>query len=425
MSLPHSTGDEAEFRALDRKCADPNSIVSKRIVRQLAAESLEYKEMILNNSCIWGLGNLVRCALEAQVSPDLMVGETRGTPVLVLAATYGATPALKALLAGGANIELPDTHDVTALAAAAGWGHLTSVQLLLNAGANANARDRVGNTPLMVSVVNKHVECARALLPACDLALTNLYACTAFHASVRTGSEACFELLLPAYDVDVRTVPGVDARTGEAMDAFNETPLHFACELGHLPMCKALLGRGADRVARDSRQWTPLHCAAAKGHLSCVILLVGRPGKVRMTPAEVDAADEHGFTALHYAAAGGRDQICGVLLGAGARLDSMTPEGFTPLMYAQQFNPTNMALLDLLSDAGHTQLPNLVCDHCGKTAEDASAKSLKSCGECYAVRYCGKECQLVAWPGHKVACKAWVKNREERAQPTVFFNDSP
>ena len=56
MSLPHSTGDEAEFRALDRKCADPNSIVSKRIVRQLAVRSLEYKEAILNNSCVWGWG---------------------------------------------------------------------------------------------------------------------------------------------------------------------------------------------------------------------------------------------------------------------------------------------------------------------------------------------------------------------------------
>ena len=172
MSLPRN-GDEAALRALDPKCADPNSIVSKRIVRQLAAESLEYKEMILNNSCIWGLGNLVRCALEAQVSPDLMVGETRGTPVLVLAATYGATPALKALLAGGANIELPDTHDVTALAAAAGWGHLTSVQLLLNAGANANARERLGQTPIMLAVLLEHVDCARALLPASDLRLTD------------------------------------------------------------------------------------------------------------------------------------------------------------------------------------------------------------------------------------------------------------
>ena len=86
-------------------------------------------------------------------------------------------------------------------------------------------------------------------------------------------------------------------------------------------------------------------------------------------------------------------------------------------MLAQQFNPTNTALLDLLSDAGHTQLPNLVCDHCGKTAEDASVKSMKSCGKCYAARYCGKECQLAAWPGHKAACMERVKEREAMTGP--------
>jgi hypothetical protein len=33
------------------------------------------------------------------------------------------------------------------------------------------------------------------------------------------------------------------------------------------------------------------------------------------------------------------------------------------------------------------------------------------------VRYCGKECQLAAWPEHKEACKAKVKEREEKTRP--------
>jgi hypothetical protein len=114
MSLPRFN-DEAAMRALDRKCADPKSVVSKRTVRQLTAESLEYKKLFLIHSSIYGLGHLVRCALEAGASPDTTSGEETGsTPVLVAAAQLGATPALKALLTSGANKELADKNGITA-----------------------------------------------------------------------------------------------------------------------------------------------------------------------------------------------------------------------------------------------------------------------------------------------------------------------
>ena len=96
-----------------------------------------------------------------------------------------------------------------------------------------------------------------------------------------------------------------------------------------------------------------------------------------MTPAEVDAADDDGWTALHLAAFKGLDHICGVLLGAGARLDAKASGCWTPLMVALRYQPTNAALHALLSGDGLTQPLNLVCDHCGKTAEEASVRSLK------------------------------------------------
>ena len=232
------------------------------------------------------------------------------------------------------------------------------------------------------------------------------------------ASEACFELMLPMYDVDVRTVPGVDA-SGEAVSSFNMSRLHCACQSGHLPMCKVLLSRGADRMARDSREWTPLHWAVRNWHLSCVVMLVGQPGRVRMTSAEVDAVIERGWTALHCAAHCGFDQICAVLIGAGARLDAETSDDLTPLMLAQHNYPTNAALLELLSGDGPAQPPGLACDHSGKTAEETSGKGLRLCGQCYVVRYCGKVCQLAAWPEHKAACKARAAEREEFTRTRV------
>ena len=409
MSLP-VTSNEAALRALDRKCEKPDSAVYKRTVKQLAARlETTYPTSFLNNSTAWGLGNLVRCALEAGVSPETLAGEEGGMPILVQASVVGATAPLKALLAAGANTELANKAGFTALARAAQYGQLASVQLLLDAGANPNTQERRGHTPLMRAVAQHHVECVRALLPVCDLDLReNDNGFTAFHIAAISASEACVELLLPMMsDVNVRTVPGVNPRSAEV---FNRTALHLACQTGQAPMCKALLSHGADRLARDSKQRTPLFDAAFQGHLSCVVLLVGRPGRVRMTPAEVDAVADDGWTALFVAASLGFEQICAVLLGAGARLDVKTSDGETPLVVAQRDHPTNAALLALLSGTSSAQPLGLVCDQCGKTAEEANG--LKLCRDCQVVRYCSKECQAAAWPGHKAACKArmgWEK----------------
>ena len=421
MSLP-SPDDEAALRALDAKCAKPDSVISKRTVAQIAAASAPHKRWLLHNSAVMGLGHLVRCALEAKMSPDTLTGDVSSghdtRPILCVATQPGALPALKALLAGGANVELADERGITALALAAGLGALPAVRLLLDAGANANTQDSLGTTPLMLAILGNRVECARALLPFSDLSIANRYGYTAFHVAVLNGNEACFELLLPVMDVDVRTQPGVDVN-GMPFDK-NSTALHIACETGQLTMCKALLQRGADRNARSRELRTPLHLAAHGGHVSCVLQLVGRPGRVRMTPAEVDAADVHGRTALHKAAWKGFDLVCDVLLRAGASLDTKTKYGFTPLMLAEYEFPTNAALIALLSGNVLPRPVGLTCDHCGKTADEAS-NGLKVCRDCLDVRYCCQQGQLAAWPGHKAACKARAKEREEAAKARTIL----
>ena len=391
MSLPV---DEAGFRALEPKCASPNSLDSKRAVAQLSTLSTAQNKAFLLLSVTWGLSNLVRCALEAKISANTCSKSALKRPVLVEAAFDGHARILKQLLDAGADHSLMDSDGFTALHSAAQEGHLECLQLLLAAGANANKRENVGGTPLLTAIAGKHTDCVRALLPVSDLLCTNRQGMNAFHACVLTATEECFEMLLPLVsDVDVRTLRNEYAEDGQT---FNATALMLACQKGQQQMAKALLKRGANRMARDSDEWTSCHAAAFFGHLSCLTLLIGQPGRRKMTPAEVDAVTAKGATALHHAAEKGFEKIAGVLLEAGARLDAETTGGGNPLMYALRFQPTNAALLALLSGAGPANPPGTVCDHCGKTAAQASVNSLKGCSECHAVRYCGAACGAAA-----------------------------
>ena len=410
MAALPSFANEAGMRALDAKCQSPTSNDSTRTVVQLGKLPLATRKSYLKNAVIDDLANIVRCVLQ-EVSADTRFGGENNDTALGLAANEGSSRALKVLLEEGANHALANSQGATALGTAARNGRLSCLRLLLDVGADPRASDWLGSTPLMDAVLGKHVDCARVLAPVSDLLQTNRAGRNAFHLSVRTANEDCFELLLPLMeDVDVRTVRGTDGHD-VPFPLFHQTSLAIACAKGQMAMARALLKRGADRMARDSNQCSLLHTAALVGALSCAILLVGRPEKPSLTPDEVNASDVRGWTALHCAAFCGYEKICGVLLGAGARLDVKdTTEGSTPLMIAQQEHPSNAALLELLSGRGPVNPPGTVCDHCGKPA--SAVRKMLACGVCQSVRYCSSACQVAAWPGHKKACDAEKAERE-------------
>ena len=183
-----------------------------------------------------------------------------------------------------------------------------------------------------------------------------------------------------------------------------------------MALARALLKRGADRMALDNVHNTPLHRAAAMGALSCVILLVGRPGKPLLSPEEVNGQDIAGWTALHQAAFNGHEKICGVLLAVGARLDAKNNDGSTPLQIAQLQHSGNASLLEMLSGNGPANLPGTVCDHCGKPA----GRRMIACGVCQLERYCDSACQVAAWPGHKKECAAEKAAREKMTAVTFL-----
>ena len=419
MALPFY-GNVSALRMLERKCARLSSATSTKTVAQLSGLSVEDKEAYLFSAVFDDLLNLALLCLEAGAAVDSKGGADAASPVLVVAAQRGNVRTLQALLDAGADHSLTDPDGFTALSTAAEQGQLECVHALLAAGADANKATALGTTPLMKAISRKHNDCARALLPVSELSRADGQGLAAFHVSVMTANQEGFEMLLPRVsDVDARSVAGVDPN-GVRKAGFGQTPLHLAALKGQPQMAAALLSRGADRMARDDWQRTPLHSASQEGFLSCVTLLIGQPSSPKMTPADVNAVDVHGATALHLAALKGFEKGIGVLLEAGARLDLKTSQGQTPLSIARAKHPTNAALRALLSGTRPAQLPGTVCDQCRKTAEQAGVNSLKGCTQCLAVRYCSTACGAAAWPGHRQACKARRAEREQTTRAEIL-----
>jgi cytohesin len=173
---------------------------------------------------------------------------------------------------------------VEALHAAAKCGDVAAVKAQLAAGVDVDATDTstwslYGGTALTIAVENMQPEVLRVLLAG---AAVNTAACL--------GDGGRTPLMLAA-------TGQLQYRDGEAADAWfnNEPPITWSIETPEvLSIVQQLLDAGADVGAATSGGWTALHCAANEG----------------------------------------LSKVCGMLLAAGAPLESFSRHEQTPLMAA-------------------------------------------------------------------------------------------
>lgn len=159
---------EAEARALDARCRSPTSTSSRTTVERLRKLPPDAQADCIARYARRDLPNLLRCCLAAGVKADTRWG-VDGIPVLCLAAGYGSTRALNALLDGCANVALADKKGWTAAHCAAFKGHAHALQALLAACASkeikteSGATPRSGATPLQLAAQEGHTECCSLL----------------------------------------------------------------------------------------------------------------------------------------------------------------------------------------------------------------------------------------------------------------------
>ncbi|KAL2125913.1 hypothetical protein VTI74DRAFT_2270 [Chaetomium olivicolor] len=116
-------------------------------------------------------------------------------------------------------------------------------------------------------------------------------------------------------------------------DRSGKTALHklFSRPLSSTPALRALLQHGASPEMPDEAGETPLHAVAYTGTLEQLQLCLA---SCRDAEAAVRLRTSYQESLLHYAAAGGTEDIVGFLLSRGLNVDSVNANGWTPLICA-------------------------------------------------------------------------------------------
>jgi len=148
---------------------------------------------------------------------------------------------------------------------------------------------------------------------------------------------------------------GIDVNT--KVNGF--TPLHCAARYGHKEVAQLLIAKGADVNAKDTRGRTPIDLAINQGRKEIVKLLLSKGCDVSLHTAaylgdlqrvekfidggaNVDANDQKGQTALHYAAKAGQIAVAKLLIANGADVNAGES---TPLQEAAYHSKEMVELL--------------------------------------------------------------------------------
>ena len=180
-----------------------------------------------------------------------------GFTPLLYAAREGCVACARELVAGGANLNLPDPHRVTPLVMALLNLHFDLAAYLIEAGADVNKWDLYGRTPLYMAADTSTLPVmgngSMVVLPSMD----KLTALDIAKQLLAKGADPNIQLKRrPPY----RNVP--QDRGGDTILSFGATPLLRAARAGDAPMVQLLLTHGALVDLPSNQGVTPLMAAA-------------------------------------------------------------------------------------------------------------------------------------------------------------------
>ena len=207
---------------------------------------------------------------------DIEAKESREWTALILAAHFGRTDCLNALLAKGATIEAKDKDGRTALMIAATKGRTDCLNALLDRRANIEAKTNKGWTALMLATGQGHTGCLNALLDRrANIEAKNNKGWTALMLAAGQGHTGCLNALL-----DRRANIEASANAGW-------TALMLAVLFKRIDCFNALLARGANTEVKNNDGETALMLATRTNQMEWVRLLTAAKANID-DPDELD-----------------------------------------------------------------------------------------------------------------------------------------
>jgi ankyrin repeat protein len=211
-------------------------------------------------------------------------------PCVYLAATYGHTSTVAALLDAAADVDGRHSHGWTALFIAACFGDLATIEVLLAHGADVDrGRTRAlksgapaGHTPLMVAAIFGHAATCTRLVAA----RANVHARTRFPtrwAAIHFAALQGHGCGAPKSAVPALIAAGADvnARISVLLVIAGLTPLHVAALVNNAAEVEALLACGADprrRARLLCTRYTALEGARKLGNEAAAAALEASEG---------------------------------------------------------------------------------------------------------------------------------------------------
>jgi ankyrin len=304
---------------------------------------------------------------------DWTITDELGLSALDIAVQYGDEEIVEALLeagapAGGLQFEPPPLHQ------ACEAGHVPVVQQLIRHGADPSIADRAGQLPLECALVHDMLPVVRYLVE--NFAIPTLrFGYSPLHAAVSRGLAEMVRYLLEA---------GADPN---AQTDRGWTPLHILysecndedysfVEDTHYRILQALLAHPVNLATEDFQGRTVLH-----GAVQVYRNLERRRGhddvhRIVRLGADLNAADEAGWTPLHHVCAKQTDsedaeaRLIRWMVCQGANVNAVNNKGETPLhlaLWHRGVGPIHTLVevgANMLARADYGRLPlHTACEH--------------------------------------------------------------
>lgn len=247
-------------------------------------------------------------------------------PAIVDAVRQGEVEAVRTLIKDGADVNAAMGDGATALHWAARSGNADLVQMLLYAGANVMATTRLGAyTPLMMAAQAGHSAAVAALITGgADVNAISTTGTTPLMFAAESGDTRTATML-------VEGGAEVDARE----KAMEQTPLMFASAYNRVDMVKLLIAQGADlgatsKVEDLAKLSSPEEEFFRRRQQQNAQPQTGPkppdvPGATRQYRYNELVGTSGGFSALHFAARQGHEEVVKALVEAGADVNQRNP----------------------------------------------------------------------------------------------------